>query len=99
MEGLQKYDIDDESEIDENDIKFFIRHGVEGSTDAKDDIGLSELDKTDARGKCSNSSMIFPLKNTTDLGIILKTTTIYKVKYFDIFWGTRTSTDFCTRGC
>ncbi|XP_068412477.1 ankyrin repeat domain-containing protein 42 isoform X3 [Eschrichtius robustus] len=49
LEGLQKYDIDDESEIDENDIKFFIRHGVEGSTDAKDDIGLSESDKTDAR--------------------------------------------------
>lgn len=87
MEGLQKYDTDDESEIDENDIKFFIRHGVEGSTDAKDDIGLSESDKTDARGKCANSSMIFPLKNTTDLGIILKTTTIYKVKYFDIFLG------------
>ncbi|XP_067606633.1 ankyrin repeat domain-containing protein 42 isoform X5 [Pseudorca crassidens] len=49
LEGLQKYDTDDESEIDENDIKFFIRHGVEGSTDAKDDIGLSESDKTDAR--------------------------------------------------
>ncbi|XP_059961169.1 ankyrin repeat domain-containing protein 42-like [Mesoplodon densirostris] len=49
LEGLQKYDIDNESEVDENDIKFFIRHGVEGSTDAKDDIGLSESDKTDAR--------------------------------------------------
>ncbi|XP_022449664.1 ankyrin repeat domain-containing protein 42 isoform X5 [Delphinapterus leucas] len=49
LEGLQKYDTDDESEVDENDIKFFIRHGVEGSTDAKDDIGLSESDKTDAR--------------------------------------------------
>nr|XP_012591561.1 ankyrin repeat domain-containing protein 42 [Microcebus murinus] len=49
LEGLQKYDIDDENEIDENDMKFFIRHGVEGSTDAKDDLGLSESDKTDAR--------------------------------------------------
>ncbi|XP_044775202.1 ankyrin repeat domain-containing protein 42 isoform X4 [Neomonachus schauinslandi] len=49
LEGLQKYDIDDENEIDENDIKFFLRHGVEGSTDAKDDLCLSESDKTDAR--------------------------------------------------
>ncbi|XP_027982601.1 ankyrin repeat domain-containing protein 42, partial [Eumetopias jubatus] len=49
LEGLQKYDIDDENEIDENDIKFFSRHGVEGSTDAKDDLCLSESDKTDAR--------------------------------------------------
>lgn len=48
LEGLQKYEVDD-NEIDENDIKFFIRHGVEGSTDAKDDLGLSESDKTDAR--------------------------------------------------
>lgn len=49
LEGLQKYDIDDENEIDENDMKFFIRHGVEGSTDAKDDLYLNESDKTDAR--------------------------------------------------
>ncbi|XP_010851504.1 PREDICTED: ankyrin repeat domain-containing protein 42 isoform X5 [Bison bison bison] len=49
LEGLQKYDIDDANEINENDIRFFIRHGVEGSTDAKDDLGLSESDKTDAR--------------------------------------------------
>ncbi|XP_049636005.1 ankyrin repeat domain-containing protein 42 [Suncus etruscus] len=49
LEGLQKYDIDDEIEIDENDIKFFIRHGVEGSTDTKDGLCLSESDKTDAR--------------------------------------------------
>ncbi|XP_026374136.2 ankyrin repeat domain-containing protein 42 isoform X1 [Ursus arctos] len=49
LEGLQKYDIDDKNEIDENDIKFFLRHGVEGSTDAKDDLCLSESDKTDAR--------------------------------------------------
>ncbi|XP_014441936.1 ankyrin repeat domain-containing protein 42 isoform X1 [Tupaia chinensis] len=48
LEGLQKYEID-ENEIDENDMKFFIRHGVEGSTDAKDDLCLSESDKTDAR--------------------------------------------------
>uniref|UniRef100_A0ABI7ZCV6 Ankyrin repeat domain 42 n=1 Tax=Felis catus TaxID=9685 RepID=A0ABI7ZCV6_FELCA len=49
LEGLQKYDLDDENEIDENDTKFFLRHGVEGSTDAKDDLCLSELDKTNAR--------------------------------------------------
>ncbi|XP_073871029.1 ankyrin repeat domain-containing protein 42 isoform X11 [Macaca fascicularis] len=49
LEELQKYDIDDENEIDENDVKYFIRHGVEGSTDAKDDLCLSDLDKTDAR--------------------------------------------------
>ncbi|XP_074191785.1 ankyrin repeat domain-containing protein 42 isoform X3 [Rhinolophus sinicus] len=49
LEGLQKYDIDDENEIDENDTKFFIRHGVEGSTDARDDLYLNESDKTDAR--------------------------------------------------
>ncbi|KAM5316555.1 ankyrin repeat domain-containing protein 42 isoform 1-T1 [Glossophaga mutica] len=49
LEGLQKYDVDDEDAIDENDTKFFIRHGVEGSTDAKDDLCLNESDKTDAR--------------------------------------------------
>nr|XP_017508734.2 ankyrin repeat domain-containing protein 42 isoform X1 [Manis javanica] len=49
LEGLQKYDTDDEDEIDEDNMKFFTRHGVEGSTDAKDDLGLSESDKTDAR--------------------------------------------------
>ncbi|XP_045673952.1 ankyrin repeat domain-containing protein 42 isoform X1 [Phyllostomus hastatus] len=49
LEGLQKYDVDDEDKIDENDTKFFIRHGVEGSTDAKDDLCLNESDKTDAR--------------------------------------------------
>nr|XP_045001627.1 ankyrin repeat domain-containing protein 42 isoform X2 [Jaculus jaculus] len=49
LAGLQKYDIDDENEIDDSDMKFFIRHGVEGSTDAKDGLCLSEADKTDAR--------------------------------------------------
>ncbi|EPQ19305.1 Ankyrin repeat domain-containing protein 42 [Myotis brandtii] len=48
LEGLQKYDIDD-NEIDEDDMKCFIRHGVEGSTDAKNDLYLNESDKTDAR--------------------------------------------------
>lgn len=64
LEGLQKYDLDDENEIDENDIKFFLRHGVEGSTDAKDDLCLSELDKTDARSKCANSVFIYCLRDT-----------------------------------
>ncbi|KAM7086670.1 ankyrin repeat domain-containing protein 42 isoform 5-T5 [Molossus nigricans] len=49
LEGLQKYDIDDENEVDEDDMKYFIRHGVEGSTDAKADLYLNESDKTDAR--------------------------------------------------
>ncbi|KAI5193076.1 Ankyrin Repeat Domain-Containing Protein 42 [Manis pentadactyla] len=49
LEGLQKYDTDDEDEIDEDNMKFFTRHGVEGSTDAKDDLDLSESDKMDAR--------------------------------------------------
>ncbi|KAM9219915.1 ankyrin repeat domain-containing protein 42 isoform 1-T1 [Dugong dugon] len=49
LEGLQKYDIDDESDINENNTKFFIRHGVEGSTDAEDDLCQSESDKADAR--------------------------------------------------
>ncbi|XP_045433600.1 ankyrin repeat domain-containing protein 42 isoform X4 [Pipistrellus kuhlii] len=48
LEGQQKYDIDD-YEIDEDDMKCFIRHGVEGSTDAKNDLYLNESDKTDAR--------------------------------------------------
>ncbi|XP_048217610.1 ankyrin repeat domain-containing protein 42 isoform X2 [Perognathus longimembris pacificus] len=49
LEGLQKYDINDLNEIDDNDMKFFIRHGVEGSTDSKSDLSLSESEKTDAR--------------------------------------------------
>ncbi|OBS59689.1 hypothetical protein A6R68_09188 [Neotoma lepida] len=49
LEGLQKYDIDDEIGIDDNHAKFFIRHGVEGSTDAKDDLYLSDTDKANAR--------------------------------------------------
>ncbi|XP_052014582.1 ankyrin repeat domain-containing protein 42 isoform X1 [Apodemus sylvaticus] len=48
LEGLQKYDIDD-IESDKDHINFFIRHGVEGSTDAKDDLCLSESDKANAR--------------------------------------------------
>ncbi|XP_031243235.1 ankyrin repeat domain-containing protein 42 isoform X3 [Mastomys coucha] len=48
LEGLQKYDIDD-TEGDKDHIDFFIRHGVEGSTDAKDDLCLSESDKINAR--------------------------------------------------
>uniref|UniRef100_A0A8C6QBG0 Ankyrin repeat domain 42 n=1 Tax=Nannospalax galili TaxID=1026970 RepID=A0A8C6QBG0_NANGA len=49
LEGLQKYEIDDETEIDGSNMKFFIRLGVEGSTDTKDDLCLSESDKTEAR--------------------------------------------------
>ncbi|XP_005379857.1 PREDICTED: ankyrin repeat domain-containing protein 42 isoform X2 [Chinchilla lanigera] len=64
LEGVQKYDIDDEDEIDENDTKFFMRHGVEGSTDAKEDLCLSELDKTDARKRA--------YKKITELRHLLK---------------------------
>ncbi|XP_075402492.1 ankyrin repeat domain-containing protein 42 isoform X3 [Tenrec ecaudatus] len=49
LEGLQNYDIDHESEFDENNKNFFMRHGVEGSTDAKGDLCQSESDKADAR--------------------------------------------------
>ncbi|XP_027263453.1 ankyrin repeat domain-containing protein 42 isoform X2 [Cricetulus griseus] len=49
LEGLQKYEIDDEIGIDDSHIKFFIQHGVEGSTDAKDDLCLSDADKANAR--------------------------------------------------
>nr|XP_020037538.1 ankyrin repeat domain-containing protein 42 [Castor canadensis] len=49
LEGLQKYDIDDENEVDDSDTKFFTRHGVEGSTDTKDELCLSDSDKSDAR--------------------------------------------------
>jgi hypothetical protein len=51
LEGLQKYDIDDENEVDDSDTKFFTRHGVEGSTDTKDELCLSDSDKSDARSK------------------------------------------------
>uniref|UniRef100_A0A2I3HMV9 Ankyrin repeat domain-containing protein 42 n=1 Tax=Nomascus leucogenys TaxID=61853 RepID=A0A2I3HMV9_NOMLE len=62
LEELQKCDIDDENEIDENDVKYFIRHGVEGSTDAKDDLCLTDLDKTDYAA----SVVIYPFRNTTN---------------------------------
>ncbi|XP_006903461.1 PREDICTED: ankyrin repeat domain-containing protein 42-like, partial [Elephantulus edwardii] len=61
LEGPQKYATDDENEIDENDIKFFIRHDVEGSTDAKDDLCQSESDKADARSKYASSVLIYSL--------------------------------------
>lgn len=53
LEGLQKYEIDDEAGIDDSHTQFFIRHGVEGSTDAKDDVCLSDTDKTNARSECA----------------------------------------------
>ncbi|XP_036047227.1 ankyrin repeat domain-containing protein 42 isoform X3 [Onychomys torridus] len=49
LEGLQRYELDDEIGIDDNHTKFFLRHGVEGSTDAKDDLCLSDADKANAR--------------------------------------------------
>lgn len=102
LEGQQKYDIDD-NEIDEDDMKCFIRHGVEGSTDAKNDLYLNESDKTDARSKCANSLVICSLRNaiaivfSTNLKIILKIAIIYKVKYFH--FGGNQNYNFGTRCC
>ncbi|XP_068927056.1 ankyrin repeat domain-containing protein 42 [Petaurus breviceps papuanus] len=49
LSGLQKYEVEENTEIDDQDMKFFERHGVEGSTDAKDELSQSEAEKTDAR--------------------------------------------------
>lgn len=59
LEGLQKYEIDD-IESDKDHINFFTRHGVEGSTDAKDDLCLSESDKANARSEYTASVMNQP---------------------------------------
>ncbi|XP_027704145.1 ankyrin repeat domain-containing protein 42 isoform X1 [Vombatus ursinus] len=49
LAGLQKYEVEENDEIDDQDVKFFERHGVEGSTDAKDELRQSEAEKTNAR--------------------------------------------------
>ncbi|XP_019384089.1 PREDICTED: ankyrin repeat domain-containing protein 42 [Crocodylus porosus] len=38
-----------DEELDINDIRFFDRHGVEGSTDSKGDLTLDQVNKRDAR--------------------------------------------------
>nr|XP_009920272.1 PREDICTED: ankyrin repeat domain-containing protein 42 [Haliaeetus albicilla] len=38
-----------DEELDANNIKFFERHGVEGSTDSKEDLTLDKADKRNAR--------------------------------------------------
>lgn len=66
-----------------NDIRFFIRHGVEGSTDAKDDLGLSESDEeTDAKNKCANSFMIFTSTVAQFLPQIYEI--IHKINYIQV---------------
>uniref|UniRef100_A0A8D0GGC0 Uncharacterized protein n=1 Tax=Sphenodon punctatus TaxID=8508 RepID=A0A8D0GGC0_SPHPU len=40
-----------DDELDTKDVRFFERHGVEGSTDSKDDVHREEGDKRDARGE------------------------------------------------
>ncbi|XP_074839601.1 ankyrin repeat domain-containing protein 42 [Carettochelys insculpta] len=40
---------DSDEEIDVTDVRFFDRHGVEGSTDATEDLKLDEAKKRDAR--------------------------------------------------
>lgn len=57
LEGLQKYEMDDEVGIDDSHTQFFIRHGVEGSTDAKGDLCLSDADKANARSEYAVSVM------------------------------------------
>ncbi|XP_051843184.1 ankyrin repeat domain-containing protein 42 isoform X2 [Antechinus flavipes] len=49
LAGLQKYEVEDHTEIDDQDVKFFEKHGVEGSTDAKNELSQSEAEKRDAR--------------------------------------------------
>lgn len=44
-----------DEELDANNIKFFETHGVEGSTDSKEDLILDEAEKRNARGKHSIS--------------------------------------------
>ncbi|XP_025890720.1 ankyrin repeat domain-containing protein 42, partial [Nothoprocta perdicaria] len=39
----------DDEELDANNIKFFERHGVEGSTDSKEDLTLDKAEKRNAR--------------------------------------------------
>ncbi|XP_025047442.1 ankyrin repeat domain-containing protein 42 isoform X3 [Alligator sinensis] len=38
-----------DEELDINDVRFFDRHGVEGSTDSKEDLTLDKVNKRDAR--------------------------------------------------
>lgn len=40
-----------DEELDINDVRFFDRHGVEGSTDSKEDLTLDKVNKRDARSK------------------------------------------------
>ncbi|KAJ7399173.1 hypothetical protein BTVI_117552 [Pitangus sulphuratus] len=53
-----------DEELDANNIKFFERHGVEGSTDSKEDLTLDKAEKRNARSK--HCIPIIPcLKNLT----------------------------------
>ncbi|XP_069495965.1 ankyrin repeat domain-containing protein 42 isoform X2 [Ambystoma mexicanum] len=47
-ESLEEED-DSDKELDEEDPSFFYRHGVEGSTDNKDDLNLTTEEKKEAR--------------------------------------------------
>ena len=40
-----------DEELDANNMKFFERHGVEGSTDSKEDLTLDKAEKRNARSK------------------------------------------------
>lgn len=46
-----------DEELDANNAKFFERHGVEGSTDSKEDLILNKAEKRNARSKHFHHSL------------------------------------------
>lgn len=52
-----------DEELDASNIKFFERHGVEGSTDSKEDLILDKAEKRDARSKhCLTSLLVWTVQ-------------------------------------
>ena len=49
-----------DEELDASNIAFFERHGVEGSTDSKEDLILDKEEKRNARSKHCLSSLLIP---------------------------------------
>lgn len=47
-----------DEELDASNIKFYERHGVEGSTDSKEDLILDKVEKRNARSKHCFSSLL-----------------------------------------
>lgn len=48
-----------DEELDANNIEFFEKHGVEGSTDSKEDLTLDKAEKRNARSKCCLSITLY----------------------------------------